>query len=252
MMDERPFPFEGARADASDADALESSTRPLESMHAAFDRLEPRTKADATLQLIGESRSLPPRFSACALCGLVGGQGDARLVVRESRHAFVVLNRFPTRPGQLLVVLRRHVEQYVDLDWDEQVEVQRLAWEGARVIERLWSPTRVYLASFGTPAKLVTSTPHHHQHVTPIFSRDERDRPARVFSWSAGLYRYKRGADVSTASELRQAWSTEPFTGGARRSTSPAASASGEHEVVAALGSVRAGTAASASSGPRR
>lgn len=252
MMDERPVPFEGARPEDLSADALESSTAPLESMHAAFDRLEPRTKADATLQLIGESRALPARFSACALCGLVGGQGDARLVVRESRHAIVVLNRFPTRPGQLLVVLRRHVEQYVDLDWDEQLEVQRLAWEGARVVEHLWSPTRVYLASFGTPAKLVTSTPHHHQHVTPIFSRDERDRPARVFSWSAGLYRYKRGADVATATELRQAWAREPFTASARRSTSPAASASAAHGAVATIGSARAGTAASASSGPRR
>jgi diadenosine tetraphosphate (Ap4A) HIT family hydrolase len=244
-IDERPYPY-------ADEDSLERTDAPLESLHAAFERLEPRTKADATMQLVGEARVLPARFGKCALCGLVGGEGDERLVVRTSRHAVVVLNRFPTRPGQLLVVLRRHVEQYVDLAWEEQLEVQRLAWEGARILEALWSPTRVYLASFGTPAKLVTSTPHHHQHVTPIFSRDERDRPARVFSWSAGLYRYKRGADVETAAEVRRAWVDAPFSAQARRSSSPADAVAAARADAAARGSARAGKAASASSGPRR
>ena len=199
---------EGAKSRA-DRDALETNPGPLEALHPAFDRLVVRTKDDATAQLEREAAALPIRFGRCPLCGLAGGVGDAAMIVRESEHALVVLNRFPTRPGQLLVVLRRHVESYLELAWPEQLEVQRLAWEGARTIERVFEPTRVYLASFGTPAKLLTSNPHHHQHVTPIFTRDERDRPAKVFSWSAGLYAYRDGRAHETADAVRTAWADD-------------------------------------------
>ena len=134
-------------------------------------------KADALARVAGES-------DGCAMCRLVR---DAERIA-ESTHAIAVLDRYASRPGHVLVVLRRHEERIAALAWDAYADLQRLAWELARALDDEFAPRRIYVAALGSAAQLATSFPHVHFHVVPLADGDERDRPASVFTWEHGMY----------------------------------------------------------------
>ena len=163
-------------------------------------------KAEATALLAREDEVLPSRFQGCFMCAIAAGfPGDVEVLASRPR-AVAVLDRFASRRGHVLVVLRRHEESIAALPWDEYAEVQRLAWEAARAIERTLRPVRVFVAALGSAARLPMSFPHHHVHVIPLFDGDERDRPAEVLSWSTGVSVYEEGEANALAEALRGAW----------------------------------------------
>ena len=122
------------------------------------------------------------------MCGLVDAYpGDVKILAK-TRHAIAVLARYQLRRGHVLVLSRRHVETWGDVTWTEWRDVQKLAFEAARALERAFDPVRVYAATLGANGRVApTSFPHLHVHVVPIYEDDERGKPANVFTWRHGL-----------------------------------------------------------------
>lgn len=144
--------------------------------------------------------------TGCVMCALVARAAHAPELLRETEHGVVLLDRFGTREGHLLVISRPHVEDTLELGWEAYQGLQRLAYDGAQAVTRLLSPARIFIAVLGASEVLPMSFPHFHIHVLPVFDSDERARPAHVFSWSAGVLVYEDDEAAELAQRLRAAW----------------------------------------------
>lgn len=162
-------------------------------------------KDEALARLKAEVEALPQHLSGCSMCGLVEGypQGTERL--GENGAAIAVLDRYATRPGHVLVVLRRHVESLTALGWEEYAEAQKLTWELARALERALSPKRLYVASLGAASNVLMSFPHYHVHVIPLYDGGTGDRPAEVLTWQNGVMMYEEGEAAQISAQIRAA-----------------------------------------------
>jgi len=134
-------------------------------------------KAEALARIAGEG-------PGCTMCRLVR-EGDA---IAESAHAVAVLDRYASRPGHVLVVLRTHEERVAAVAWEVYADLQRLAWELACALDDELAPRRIYVAALGSAAQLATSFPHVHFHLVPLDDGGDADRPASVFTWEHGMY----------------------------------------------------------------
>lgn len=172
----------------------------------------PRIARDEALaRATREWEELPARYDQCAMCGIVDAYPGDLQTLASNRSAVAVLDRFATRRGHLLVVLRRHIESIAELEWDEYADVQRLAWEAARALDKALKPTRVFVAALGSTAKLPNTFAHHHVHIIPLEEGGE-DRPSRVFSWEPGVYVYDRGEAEDLALTLLARWTPSAST----------------------------------------
>jgi len=97
-----------------------------------------------------------------------------------------------------------------ELAWPQYAALQWLAYAASYSLEQVLKPERVFSAVLGRANPIATSYPHLHIHVLPIQETDERARPARVFSWSEGIFVYESEAEADAlARELRAAWPDE-------------------------------------------
>ena len=152
------------------------------------------------------AEALPARFEGCAICGMAAGHPAGVQVLAERPAAVAVLDWLGVRRGHALVILRRHVESVAEVPWSEYVEVQRLAWEAARAMDRVLSPKRVFVAALGSAKRLPISFPHHHVHVIPLYDGGEVDRPSEVLTWRSGVALYEEEEATELATALRTAW----------------------------------------------
>ena len=149
--------------------------------------------------------ALSPVFDGCVMCSLAHGEEDG-LVVHRTENAVVVLDRFASSRGHLLVVLNDHHEDLMQLEWPLYQAVQRLAWEATRALQAVLAPRRIYVAALGSPAQIAKSYPHLHLHVVPIFETGDAARPARVFSWTQGVWIYEAHEARTLAAQLADNW----------------------------------------------
>lgn len=163
------------------------------------------SKAEALALVAAEAGEIEARFSGCALCAQVA-EPPAGGLLASNGAAIALLSRFATRPGHVVVVLRRHVESVALLPWEEYAAAQRLAWEAARALTEALAPSRVYVASLGSARPIATSFPHHHVHVIPLSDGGEMDRPASVLTWQNGMHVFEPGEMDEWGVRLRAAW----------------------------------------------
>lgn len=118
----------------------------------------------------------------CAMCHLI--ENEKPLI--ENDAAVLALNRFPLRWGHLLVVTRRHVTSFEEIDAEEHRQAAELVLRGARMLEHAFRPVRVFTASLGTGrSDIPMSSPHLHWQVVP--TDHEGERPSEVLTWSNGV-----------------------------------------------------------------
>lgn len=148
---------------------------------------------------------------SCVMCALATGTADPALRIREDEHAVVVLDRYASTRGNLLVLARRHVERMTELPIAVHLDMQRLVFEANVALEAVFSPRRIYTATLGSPSAMATDPPamsfaHLHVHVVPIHEDGDSARPAAIFSWTAGIGLYDEGEAAVIVSDLRAAW----------------------------------------------
>lgn len=160
-----------------------------------------KSQALAALELAKLSLGLRP--GDCVMCAVYEqARGDR---VLENADGVVVLDRFGSRRGHLLVISRAHLEGAGELGWGRYASLQRLAFDASLALEAAFNPARVFVAALGSSEPIATSYPHYHIHVVPIARHDDDARPARVFSWSAGIVQYEEDERRELIGNLKQA-----------------------------------------------
>ncbi|HEY0466170.1 MAG TPA: HIT family protein, partial [Polyangiaceae bacterium] len=167
--------------------------------------LEIISKAEALAQLAAHKQELLGGRAACVMCALANGAAGSMLVA-ESTHGAVLLDRFGCRYGHLMVVAKQHIERASSLDWSVYADLQRLVFDATRVLDACFEPARVFTATLGAAVELPQTYSHYHVHVIPVYETDERARPARVLSWSEGVVVYDPVEAEGICRDLSEAW----------------------------------------------
>ncbi|GIU87214.1 MAG: putative HIT-like protein [Acidimicrobiia bacterium] len=97
---------------------------------------------------------------------IIEGELPGRFVWRDER-AVAFLTIEPMNPGHTLVVPRREVDHWIDLDADLAAHLFVVAQWIGMAQQRVWRPRRVGLMIVGD------EVPHTHLHVVPINSAGE-------------------------------------------------------------------------------
>jgi diadenosine tetraphosphate (Ap4A) HIT family hydrolase len=139
------------------------------------------------------------------MCALANGSARSMLIA-ESTHGAVLLDRFGCKYGHLMVIAKQHVERASALDWTVYADLQRLVFDATCVIDACLKPARVFTATLGAAVELPQTYSHYHVHVIPVYETDERARPARVLSWSEGVVVYDDAEAEGICAELSRAW----------------------------------------------
>jgi len=163
------------------------------------------SKEAALARLAEHKHDLLAGRDGCVMCALAKGHAGSMLVA-ESAHGVVLLDRFACRRGHLMVVAKQHVERASSLSWSVYCDLQRLTFDATCVIDACFEPARVFTATLGAAVELPQTYPHFHVHVIPVYETDERARPARVLSWSEGVVIYDDAEAEEMCRNLRAAW----------------------------------------------
>jgi diadenosine tetraphosphate (Ap4A) HIT family hydrolase len=163
-------------------------------------------KQTALAQLHAHKHELLAGRAGCVMCALANG-GAGAMLIAESAHGVLLLDRFACKYGHLLVVGKRHVERASELSWEVYSDLQRLTFDAIGVIDACFEPARVFTATLGAAVELPQTYSHYHVHVIPVYETDERARPARVLSWSEGVVVYDDLEAEQICRDLREAWS---------------------------------------------
>jgi diadenosine tetraphosphate (Ap4A) HIT family hydrolase len=139
---------------------------------------------------------------SCRLCALV--EKKENLLASEA-HASVFVSRYPVRWGHLLVVPNEHVEHFGDLAPNVWADTCSLAQRAAIAVERVFRPSRCYVASLGTADRNVPmSFPHLHFNVIPV--EEASARPREVLTWEHGVFEASEAEWTELFGRLREAW----------------------------------------------
>ncbi len=160
--------------------------------------LIPRAEALARIQTEGGN---PP----CLMCAINARRVGAVYAIYEDEQLLVMLPRYVRRWGQVLVTPKPHHTAFSTVDPALWARTNELAHRAARMVEQVARPRRVYVASTGSTAgELTQSSMHLHIHVIPLYEVD--DKPADIFSWTAGIYVAEPAEWEELQASYRAAW----------------------------------------------
>ena len=111
-----------------------------------------------------------PASPPCPLCERIG-RGDT---THANRLAVVIRDAFPLSPGHSLVLSRRHVAGFFDLDADEQAAILELVNAARGSLDEELCPDG-YNVGVNVGAAGGQTIPHVHVHVIPRFQGDVPD-----------------------------------------------------------------------------
>jgi len=137
---------------------------------------------------------MPPECDDCAFCEIVAGRGPAR-VVEEDDLSLCLLDINPFTEGHCLVVSKRHVPWWHDLNEEEVVSLFRMAKRVADRLGTVYTPDFVCLYARGR------RIPHTHVFLVPTSKGDILD------GFFNALERFQESPEV--LSELRTGASLE-------------------------------------------
>jgi diadenosine tetraphosphate (Ap4A) HIT family hydrolase len=109
------------------------------------------------------------RDDACPFCS-----PENELVARQSQYGLVIIDPFPVSPGHLLVVPRRHVASFYDLDPFEQADLVQLIGIARRLAAADREPDGFNIGLNDGRAAGQTVM-HCHWHVIPRYDGDVDD-----------------------------------------------------------------------------
>ena len=118
---------------------------------------------------------------------------DPDRVMRESEYGLVIRDAFPLSPGHLLVIPRRHVASFFDLDPLEQADLLNLLIAARRDLAARRDPDAFNVGlNDGTAAGQTIA--HCHWHVIPRYQGDCDDPrggirwvlPEKAVYWTQG------------------------------------------------------------------
>jgi diadenosine tetraphosphate (Ap4A) HIT family hydrolase len=94
--------------------------------------------------------------------------------VLENRLALARFDKYPVSPGHLLVVPRRHMENYFELSAEEKTDMWILVDRGKKMLDREHNPSG-YNVGINCGVAAGQTVMHAHIHVIPRFDGDVDD-----------------------------------------------------------------------------
>ena len=107
--------------------------------------------------------------SDCVFCDIVAGKARAYRILEDER-SLCILDINPFTRGHCLVISKRHVQFWHDLDEDEVISLFRVARKAARKLKTAFKPEFVGMYARGR------RIPHTHIFLVPTVKDDVLDR----------------------------------------------------------------------------
>jgi diadenosine tetraphosphate (Ap4A) HIT family hydrolase len=107
--------------------------------------------------------------SICPFCVL-----PAEQILLANRHGVVVRDGFPVSPGHTLVIPRRHLASYFDLQEEERNALLALLEGAKRALDSEFQPDG-YNIGINDGAAAGQTIPHLHLHLIPRYTADQAD-----------------------------------------------------------------------------
>ena len=98
----------------------------------------------------------------CIFCDIIE-RAAGGFIVYENAHAVVFLDKHPINVGHVLVVPKRHVESFYELDEDSFTELMLVVRRMASLLEATYRPRKVGMLAAGLDVA------HAHIHVLPMY-----------------------------------------------------------------------------------
>ena len=105
----------------------------------------------------------------CAFCSL-----PPERIIASSQHCMVVRDGFPISPGHTLIIPKRHIGSFFELEADEQAELLDLMRRARAAIEQEFHP-QGYNIGVNDGAAAGQTIPHLHIHLIPRYQGDQAD-----------------------------------------------------------------------------
>jgi len=108
-------------------------------------------------------------MKTCPFCSLPQSR-----VIDSSPLGLVIRDAFPIAPGHTLIIPKRHVGSFFDLEADERAELLALLCQAKVVTDKEFSP-QGYNIGINDGAAAGQTVPHLHLHLIPRFEGDLPD-----------------------------------------------------------------------------
>jgi diadenosine tetraphosphate (Ap4A) HIT family hydrolase len=95
-------------------------------------------------------------------------------IVLENELAIAFYDKYPVNKGHLLIIPKRHVEQYFDLTDQERSAIDQLLFEGKKIIDEQYQPDG-YNIGINCGEAAGQTVFHVHVHLIPRFKGDMED-----------------------------------------------------------------------------
>ncbi|MFW2331260.1 MAG: HIT family protein [Nitrospinota bacterium] len=93
-------------------------------------------------------------------------------VVYRGSHSFILLNRYPYNSGHLLVVPKRHIDDYSELKLAELEEIFLILQDSIKALKSIMSPTGFNIGLNQSSAAGAGISEHLHFHIVPRWVGD--------------------------------------------------------------------------------
>jgi ATP adenylyltransferase len=147
-------------------------------LEASEPRMRERLWSPWRMDYIKGHGKAPKGDNVCILCGLLEmADGDENLILTRTKHAYVVMNRYPYTNGHLMVVPVRHTAEFGSLTDHESRDLMQLM---QRSVAALRTTIRAQGFNIGMNIGRVAGAgidEHLHFHVVPRWNGDTNFMP---------------------------------------------------------------------------
>lgn len=115
----------------------------------------------------------------CIFCGMINlsAQSDDNLVVEQSELTFTVLNLYPYNNGHLMIVPKRHLSEFIDMNDDELREVMKKLQMAKIVLSKVMKPHGFNIGANIGRVSGAGIEEHIHFHIVPRWNGDTNFMP---------------------------------------------------------------------------
>jgi ATP adenylyltransferase len=117
------------------------------------------------------------KTSGCIFCDMLEMDDSEALILHRSRHAYLVLNRYPYNNGHFMSVPYRHVDSLEHLTPDEMADLMALLTLGLRALRSAWNPDGFNIGGNIGSVSGAGVKDHVHLHAVPRWQGDTNFMP---------------------------------------------------------------------------